>query len=405
MSIQILCPPYVQTVLAALQAAGHQAYIVGGCVRDSLLSKTPADWDVTTSALPEQTEQAAAAAGLKTFRTGIRHGTISVLSKGVTVECTTFRIDGDYKDSRHPESVRFTPSLDEDLARRDFTINAMAATPTADGWEIIDPFDGQRDLQAGVIRCVGNPIKRFGEDALRILRGVRFAVRLGFAIEDKTANAMYAAAGGLKSISRERVREELMGILRSPDPEGAVRIMKKRRLLKYAFPFADVTAAARGVNQTPDDLPLFRLAYLLYGATDTAVQSTTNDLKMSGADAGYVRTLLAFRCEQLQNTPLFARQMIAKYGEYLLPALQLRAAKGEDTSALCDTVREQQLRGVCVRIADLAVKGADLSEIGIPKGREMGNILSMLLDRVMQDPDLNQRQTLLELALRLYQSR
>ncbi len=405
MSIQILCPPYVQAVLAALQAAGHQAYIVGGCVRDSLLSKTPADWDVTTSALPEQTEQAAAAAGLKTFRTGIRHGTISVLSEGVTVECTTFRIDGDYKDSRHPESVRFTPSLGEDLARRDFTINAMAATPTADGWEIIDPFDGQRDLQAGVIRCVGNPIKRFGEDALRILRGVRFAVRLGFAIEDKTANAMYAAAGGLKSISRERVREELMGILRSPDPEGAVRIMKKRGLLKYAFPFADVTAAARGVNQTPADLPLFRLAYLLYGATDTAVQSTTNDLKMSGTDAGYVRTLLAFRCEQLQNTPLFARQMIAKYGEYLLPALQLRAAKGEDTAALCDTVREQQLHGVCVRIADLAVKGADLAEIGIPKGREMGNILSMLLDRVMQDPELNQRQTLLELALRLYQSR
>lgn len=405
MSIQILCPPYVQAVLAALQASGHQAYIVGGCVRDSLLGKTPADWDVTTSALPEQTEQAAAAAGLKTFRTGIRHGTISVLSEGVTVECTTFRIDGNYKDSRHPESVRFTPSLGEDLARRDFTINAMAATPTADGWEIIDPFDGQRDLQAGVIRCVGNPIKRFGEDALRILRGVRFAVRLGFAIEDKTANAMYAAAGGLKSISRERVREELMGILRSPDPEGAVRIMKKRGLLKYAFPFADVTAAARGVNQTPADLPLFRLAYLLYGATDTAVQSTTNDLKMSGADAGYVRTLLAFRCEQLQNTPLFARQMIAKYGEYLLPALQLRAAKGEDTAALCDTVREQQLRGVCVRIADLAVKGADLAEIGIPKGREMGNILSMLLDRVMQDPELNQRQTLLELALRLYQSR
>lgn len=405
MSIQILCPPYVQAVLAALQAAGHQAYIVGGCVRDSLLGKTPADWDVTTSALPEQTEQAAAVAGLKTFRTGIKHGTISVLSEGVTVECTTFRIDGDYKDSRHPESVRFTPSLEEDLARRDFTINAMAATPLAHGWEIIDPFDGQRDLQAGVIRCVGNPIKRFGEDALRILRGVRFAVRLGFAIEDKTANAMYASAGGLRSISRERVREELMGILRSPDPEGAVRIMKKRGLLKYAFPFADVTAAARGVNKTPADLPLFRLSYMLYGASDQAVQSTTSDLKMSGADAGYVRTLLAFRCEQLQNTPLFARLMIAKYGEYLLPALQLRAAKGEDTAALCDTVREQLLRGVCVRIADLAVKGADLAEIGIPKGREMGNILSMLLDRVMQDPELNQRQTLLELALRLYQSR
>ena len=170
MSMQIPCPDYVYAVLNALHAAGHEAYIVGGCVRDCLLGKVPKDWDVTTSALPEQTEAAALAAGLKTFRTGIKHGTISVLSDGVTVECTTYRIDGDYKDSRHPESVRFTPSLTEDLARRDFTINAMAATPTDGGWEIIDPFQGQQDLKAGIIRCVGNPADRFREDALRILR-------------------------------------------------------------------------------------------------------------------------------------------------------------------------------------------------------------------------------------------
>ena len=402
MSMQIPCPDYVYAVLNTLHAAGHEAYIVGGCVRDCFLGKVPKDWDVTTSALPEQTEAAALAAGLKTFRTGIKHGTISVLSDGVTVECTTYRIDGDYKDSRHPESVRFTPSLTEDLARRDFTINAMAATPSADGWEIIDPFDGRADLDAGIIRCVGNPIKRFGEDALRILRGVRFATRLGFTIEEKTANAMYASAGGLKNISRERVREELMGILQSSDPESAVKIMKKRGFLKHVFPYADVTASARGVNALPADAPLLRLAYLLYDASDEAVHATTNDLKMSGADARFVRILLTLRGERLENTPLFAREMIALYGDYALPALSLRAYKGEDTSALALTVQQQLDRGVCVKVADLAVNGADLAAIGIPKGREMGNVLNALLAEVMKDPDLNTKDALLDLAKQTY---
>ncbi len=405
MSVQIPCPDYVYAVLDALHAAGHEAYIVGGCVRDCLLGNIPKDWDVTTSALPDQTEEAALTAGLKTFRTGIKHGTISVLSDGVTVECTTFRVDGDYKDSRHPESVKFTPSLREDLARRDFSINAMAATPTADGWEIIDPFDGRADLSARVIRCVGNPIKRFGEDALRILRGVRFATRLGFAIEDKTANAMYASAGGLKNISRERVREELMGILQSPDPEGAVKLMKKRGLLKYVFPHADVTTAAKGVNTLPADQPLLRLAYLLYDAPDVAVQSTLSDLKFSGADARYVRVLLTLRGEQLENTPLFAREMIALYGDLALPALSLRSYRGEDTAALAQTVQAQLDAGVCVKIADLAVGGADLAAIGIPKGREMGNILNALLAEVMKTPELNEKDALLALAKQIYKEK
>ena len=402
MSMQIPCPDYVYAVLNALHAAGHEAYIVGGCVRDCMLGNTPKDWDVTTSALPEQTEAAALAAGLKTFRTGIKHGTISVLTDGVTVECTTYRVDGDYKDSRHPESVTFTPNLTEDLARRDFTINAMAATPSADGWEIIDPFDGRADLDAGIIRCVGNPIKRFGEDALRILRGVRFATRLGFTIEDKTANAMYASAGGLKNISRERVREELMGILQSSDPESAVKIMKKRGFLKYVFPCADVTASTRGVNALPADQPLLRLAYLLYDTSDEAVHTTLSDLKFSGADARFVRVLLTLRGERLENTPLFAREMIALYGDYALPALSLRAYKGEDTSALAQTVQQQLDRGVCVKVADLAVNGADLAAIGIPKGREMGNVLNALLAEVMNDPDLNTKDALLALAKQTY---
>lgn len=403
MSVQICCPSYVEAVLDALHDAGHQAYIVGGCVRDSLLGNEPKDWDVTTSAHPEQTEQAAEAAGLKTFRTGIKHGTISVLSEGVTVECTTYRIDGAYKDSRHPESVKFTPSLEKDLARRDFTVNAMAAVHGADGWEIIDPFQGQQDLKAGIIRCVGNPIKRFGEDALRILRGVRFAVRLGFEIEEKTANAMYACAGGLKNISRERVRGELMGILQSPDPERAIKTMKKRALLKHVFPYADVTGAVCGVNETPADHCLFRLAYLLYNTDEQAVHMTTSDLKMSSADSAFVRTVLAFRDEKLENSPLYARQMIAKYGDLTLPALALRAAKGEDTTALSELVAEQMRVGVCVKISDLAVSGADLASVGIPKGKEMGRVLHALLDAVMQEPTKNTKEQLLLLARQIYE--
>jgi len=193
-----------------------------------------------------------------------------------------------------------------------------------------------------------------------------------------------------------------MGILQSPDPEWAIKTMKKRGLLKYVFPYADVTAAARGVNETPADQPLFRLAFLLYNTPDDAVQKTTSDLKMSGADAGFVRTLLAFRSEVLENTPLFARKMIAKYGDVTLPALSLRAAKGEDTSALSDIVSEQMRAGVCVKIADLAVNGAALTAVGIPKGREMGRVLNALLARVMEDPALNQKDMLLSLAADIY---
>ena len=163
-----------------------------------------------------------------------------------------------------------------------------------------------------------------------------------------------------------------------------------------------MTTAARGVNETPADQPLFRLAFLLYNTPDDAVQKTTSDLKMSGADAGFVRTLLAFRSEVLENTPLFARKMIAKYGDVTLPALSLRAAKGEDTAALSDVVSEQMHAGVCVKISDLAVNGADLASIGIPKGREMGRVLNALLARVMEDPALNQKDVLLALAADIY---
>ena len=206
-------------LLTALRRAGCQAYPVGGCVRDSLLGREPADWDLATSALPEQTE--AALAGYRLVETGLKHGTVTALTDGGPVEITTFRTDGAYHDGRHPDRVAFVPSLEEDLARRDFTVNAMALAP--DG-TVIDLYGGREDLAAGLIRCVGEPSRRFGEDALRILRALRFASKLDFAIEPETARRALADRALLDRVSRERVMAELSGILTGP---GAGRVLRQ----------------------------------------------------------------------------------------------------------------------------------------------------------------------------------
>ena len=232
-------PPYVHTVLEALRQAGHEAYPVGGCVRDCLMGVTPADWDLCTAALPEQVE--AVFAGWRIIETGLEHGTVTVLSQGRPVEITTFRTDGTYRDHRHPDRVAFVSSLREDLARRDFTVNAMALGPEGD---VIDPFGGRADLQAGLIRCVGDPDRRFAEDALRILRAVRFASKLDFAVEDATAASAVKNRVLLDSIARERVFSELKGILTGP---GAGRVL--RQFAPVIFQIIPELAAEDGFDQ------------------------------------------------------------------------------------------------------------------------------------------------------------
>lgn len=208
-------PDYATAAISMLAGAGFHAYPVGGCVRDTLMGGSPHDWDLCTDALPEQM--------LKVFRnertadTGLKHGTVTLILDGKPIEITTFRADGAYTDSRHPDSVTFTSSLREDLARRDFTVNAMAYDPVAG--EVVDPFGGKKDLKNGILRAVGVPENRFREDALRILRGVRFSARLGFRIEDETFSAMERLCGQLKLISIERVFQELCGLLSAKDPE------------------------------------------------------------------------------------------------------------------------------------------------------------------------------------------
>ena len=209
--IVLQLPIEVKNIISKLEQNGHEAYAVGGCVRDCILGKTPKDWDITTSAKPEEIKSLFK----KTVDTGIQHGTVTIIENHTGYEVTTYRLDGKYSDGRHPESVEFTPDLKEDLKRRDFTINAMAYN---DENGLVDEFCGQEDLKNGIIRCVGDPAKRFEEDALRMMRAVRFSARFGFDIESKTKQAIVDLAPTLDRISMERIREEFIGVITSPNP-------------------------------------------------------------------------------------------------------------------------------------------------------------------------------------------
>ena len=210
--MQIILPKNVNKIIHVLEENGFEAYAVGGCIRDSLLGRTPNDWDITTSALPEQVK----ALFKKTIDTGIQHGTVTILLDKEGYEVTTYRLDGEYEDSRHPKEVTFTALLSEDLKRRDFTINAMAYNEKEG---LVDLFGGQKDMEEKVIRCVGDPLERFTEDALRILRAIRFAAQLGFSIAGETYGAIREIAPNLKNVSKERIQVELTKMLTSAHPE------------------------------------------------------------------------------------------------------------------------------------------------------------------------------------------
>lgn len=240
-------PPGVSTLCGTLRAAGYEAYPVGGCVRDLLLGRVPGDWDVTTSALPE----AVGALFPRTIPTGVKHGTVTVLMGEEHIEVTTFRAESGYADGRHPENVTFGVGLTEDLSRRDFTINAMALGA---GGEIIDPYGGQADLKAGILRCVGDPGRRFGEDALRMFRAVRFSAQLGFALEADTAAAIRTNAHRAAALSGERIKAELEKILLSPNPRQGAEIVGAG-LLNHLFtdwqrdcPWEEISAVAATRN-------------------------------------------------------------------------------------------------------------------------------------------------------------
>ena len=358
-------------ILKTLEGAGFAACFVGGCVRDTLLGRPVHDWDITTSALPEEIM----ALFPRCIPTGIKHGTVTVLLRGESFEVTTFRRDGAYHDGRHPDGVVFVPNLTEDLARRDFTINAMAMH--LDG-SITDCFDGKADLKRGIIRCVGDPERRFREDALRMLRAWRFSAQLGFQIEDDTARAIRENAGLCRLLSRERVCAEAEKTLLSPLPQ-TLSVMLREGLLSACGIAGDYDLQAlRTVPAEPDarwamlkvlvpalDLQQFRLPSRRVQLAETAAA--------------------AYR-------PSYARQELKA----------LLAASGEEVARVCAKLSGQEAllekilkSGECVSLRGLAVNGRDFPAL---QGRSAGEMLRRLLDHVLAFPEDNNRQTLLRLA-------
>ncbi len=384
-------------LLDTLHRAGYAAYVVGGCVRDSLLGLTPHDWDLCTSALPQQ--------GMELFGeekcipTGLQHGTVTVKQGGGLYEITTFRTEGAYTDGRHPDEVHFVPDVREDLARRDFTINAMAYN-AKEG--LIDPFGGQDDLQSGILRAVGVPHQRFTEDALRILRLYRFAARFGFSIDPPTAQAAQELCAHLDCVSVERIEEELAKLLSAPAPAayldekilGVVLPELSPEALAAAKPVVDACPAGERA------LPV-RLAALLLSLGEDGTRRTLRRLRCSNACIEETAVLVR---EAVSGVPvslnIYARRLL---GRYNLCTVQRLAALGTalqpehaaDFAALSELAERLDADGVCCRISQLAVNGRDLMAAGVPAGPGIRKVLEALLDGVIREEYPNERQALL----------
>ena len=384
-------------LLDTLHRAGYAAYVVGGCVRDSLLGLTPHDWDLCTSALPQQ--------GMELFGeekcipTGLQHGTVTVKQGGGLYEITTFRTEGAYTDGRHPDEVHFVPDVREDLARRDFTINAMAYNEKEG---LVDPFGGQTDLQSGILRAVGVPHQRFTEDALRILRLYRFAARFGFAIDPPTAQAAQELCAHLDCVSVERIEEELAKLLSAPAPAAYLNEKILGVVLPELSPEA-LAAAKPVVDACPAGeraLPV-RLAALLLSLGEDGTRRTLRRLRCSNACIEETAVLVR---EVVSGVPvslnIYARRLLGKYN---LCTVQRLAALGTalqpehaaDFAALSELAERLDADGVCCRISQLAVNGRDLMAAGVPSGPGIRKVLEALLDGVIREEYPNERQALL----------
>lgn len=384
-------------LLHALHAAGHAAYVVGGCVRDSLLGLTPHDWDLCTSALPQQVMELFGAQ--RCIPTGLQHGTVTVKQSGALYEITTFRTEGTYTDGRHPDEVHFVPDVREDLARRDLTINAMAYNEKEG---LVDPFGGQADLQSGIVRAVGVPRQRFTEDALRILRLYRFAARFGFAIDPPTAQAAQELCAHLDCVSVERIEEELAKLLSAPAP--AAYLDKKILLVILPELSSEALAAAKPVVDAcpagAENLPI-RLAALLLSLGEDGIRRTLRRLRCSNALIEEAAVLVR---EAVPGVPvslnIYARRLLGKYN---LCTVQRIAALGTalqpertaDFAALSELAEQLDADGVCCRVSQLAVNGRDLMAAGVPAGPGIRKVLEALLDGVIREEYPNERQALL----------
>ena len=375
-------PRNVIKIIEIMAKHGYRAYAVGGCVRDVIMGREPNDWDMTTNASPEKMMEIFAAEGVRTIPTGLKHGTVTVLLDGETYEMTTFRIDGSYTDSRHPDEVIFTQNVEDDLARRDFTVNAMAAC----GEEIIDVFGGISDINNKIIRAVGDPERRFTEDALRILRAVRFAATLGFEIEENTKNAAKKLASGLQRVSIERKIVEIKKMLASKGADRGIELLFELGLEKYIH--EDIKRPACPLADLPARFET-RMAALFF---DNDSIPDLSSLKLSRAESQGIKSLCDKSVFSAEITEKNARRMIFEYGELALDAAMLH-----QNTALAALIEAQAKNSPCVTISDLKVGGNDLIAEGIEPKR-IGAIMSYLLDRVIDEPALNERESLISLA-------
>ena len=443
--IKIAVPGKARHILRTLQAAGFEAYVVGGCVRDSLMGREPEDWDVTTSARPEQVK----ALFPYTVDTGIKHGTVTVMLGKDGFEVTTYRIDGKYEDNRHPKEVIYTPSLREDLRRRDFTVNAMAYN---DERGLVDYYRGMEDMEIGVVRCVGVPEERFEEDALRIMRAVRFSAQLGFHIDSFTMKAIQKLSSSLLTISAERIQSELTKILTSPHPDY-LRGAYKLGVTKIILPELDRAMETEQYHlhhiytvgehilhslKWVDADKVLRLTMLFHDIGMPETLSKDEDgithfhghakvsaeiadqimhrLKYDNDTIGKVCRLVEYHDygNNLEPDAAAVRRAINKIGEDAFPLLfQVKRA---DIYAQSDYLREQKRERLekwnqlyneikqkqqCVTLKDLAVSGADLIAAGMKPGKALGDMLQRLLMLVLEDPSLNTKEKLLAEAEKL----
>ena len=384
-------PDYVKVIIDKLTASGYEAYIVGGSLRDMLLGRAPSDFDVTTSALPE--EILSVFSDMKTIPTGLKHGTVTVLSEGHPIEVTTFRTDGEYLDSRHPESVSFTRNICEDLARRDFTVNAIAYN---DERGIIDPFGGEDDVKNKILRAVGDADERMREDALRIMRALRFSSQLGFSIEENTLAALGRKKDGLANVSRERIGIETAKLLTSAYVENALRIMTRTGISLYVL--GNYLPSERIVCSLPT-LPcefFTRFSALLWDCDKAAAREILSSLKYSNAEKNGVISILSARKNPLPSTDAEIRRFIIRHGEHAERAAMLLRTLGEADDELLQRIKSAQSTSFARKISDLDIDGNDLSSLGFG-GKDIGEALTLLFEKVTLDPSLNEKEKLISI--------
>lgn len=442
---KINIPEKVNQIIGVLEANGHEAYAVGGCVRDVLLGREPADWDITTSASPLQVK----ALFRRTVDTGIQHGTVTVMLESEGFEVTTYRVDGIYEDCRHPSQVQFTKSLLEDLKRRDFTINAMAYNESEG---LVDAFDGMGDLKKGIVRCVGDAKERFTEDALRMLRAVRFGAQLGFSLHEDTKRAIVSLHRNLSRVSAERIQAELLKLMVSPHPER-ITDAYETGMTGVFLPEFDACMACEQNNphhiysvgmhtvhalgKAPAD-KILRLSILFHDFGKPLVKTTGPDgidhfrghqtvsaelarkvlkrLKFDNDTIHRVEKLVYYHDYHPDLTPAGVRKALHRIGEELFPLYisvqkadilaQNPKTQGPKLAALKETRRlfEQILKEQdCVTLKQLRVTGRDLMDAGIPAGPKLGRILDALLEKVILEPACNKKEWLLSEAARIYE--